>query len=178
MQFATGFLLLTLSLLGTSAAVAALHADTMSLGGALHVMDWLAAGLAGVVFLAYGLFERLLTRLRHGGGRLLLDIVMVAVMVRGGFFVFHLILGATSPLQGRLDHPFFLAAASAWLLMFLAVFLFPGLVHRRLEQLPPLREAWDGYVRTLDFSYSRIAVVGSLLVGPAALVLPSLQFLP
>lgn len=177
-QFATGVLLMALCLVSTDAAVAALRAGSATVPGVANIADWLAAGLIGPVFLTYGLLDRLLAGLRYGPGRLLLDLVMVAVMVRGALFVIHLTFGQTSPLYGRLDHPFFLALASGWLLAFFAAFLFPALAYRRLDPLPDLGAAWHAHVAQRDFSYARIAVVGSLLVGPVAFVLPSLRLLP
>ncbi|MDI3336278.1 hypothetical protein QKW60_07660 [Defluviimonas aestuarii] len=177
-QFATGFLLLAVSLLNTDVAVITLRDGPSALNGAMRVADWLGAGLTGAVFLTYDRFERLLTRLRYGPGRLILDILMVTIFVRGAVFAFHVVLSPNSPLSGRLDHPFFFAAACGWLVMFFIAFLLPGLAYRRVEPLPTLREAWDDYLRSHDFSYVRIVVVGSLLIGPAALVMPSLQLLP
>ena len=177
-QFATGTLFLALCLLSTDAAIAALQAGSTTPGGVLAVADWCAAGVTGAVFLTYGLFERLLAGFRHGAGRLFLDIAMVAVMVRGALFAFHLILGDTSHLRVQLGHPVFLGAATGWLVMFFAAFLFPAFAHRRLDPLPTLREAWDVCAGTQELSYGRIAVVGTLLIGPLALVLPSLRLLP
>lgn len=177
-QFATGILLLAVSLQCTDAAVTALRDGPTTLGGTMAIADWLGAGVAGAVFLTYHLFEKLLARLRYGPARLFLDILMVAIFVRVAFFAVHLVLSPDSPLGERLEHPFFISAASGWLAMFFLAFLVPGLAHRRLEPLPTLREAWKSYLQSQDFSYVRIVVVGSLLIGPAALVMPSLQLLP
>ncbi|MCV2873581.1 hypothetical protein OEZ71_14865 [Defluviimonas sp. WL0050] len=174
-QFATGFLLLAVSLLKTDAALIALRNGPTTLDGAMAIADWLGAGLAGVIFMTYHHFEKLLARLRYGPGRLILDMLMVAIFVRVALFTFHLVLSPESPLNGRIDHPFFLATASGWLVMFFVAFLFPGLAHRRLDPLPTLREAWDDYLRSRDLSYVRIAIVGLLLIGPVVLVIPSLQ---
>lgn len=177
-QFVTGAHLIALSLLSTDAAILAIGRDAATFRGVVDVADWLTAGLAGTVFLTFGIFDRILTGLRYGPGRLVLDLLMAAVMVRGALFAFHLVLDPASPLQGRLDHPFFLATAAGWLLLFFTAFLFPGLAYRRLDALPTLRAAWDHHVVQREFRIARIAVVGSLLIGPLALILPSLRLLP
>ena len=177
-QFGTGALLIALCLMSTDAAVAAIQAEPLRLAGIIDFADWLAAGLTGAVFLTYGLFDRLLAGLRQGPGRLALDLVMAAVLVRGAVFAFQLIQGPASPFSGRLDHPFFLVLTVGWLLIFFAAFLFPALAHRRSEPLPDLHTSWAAYVAKRDIRYARIAVVGSLLLGPLVLVLPSLRLLP
>lgn len=177
-QFGTGVLMITLCLLTTDAALAALKADTPRLTDVILIVDWFAAGVIGAVFLAYGMFDRILDRLRYGPGRLVLDLVMVVTMTRGACFAHDLLRGPASPLSGRLDHPFFLIVAIGWLLLFLAAFLYPALAYRRSEPLPGFRAAWRDHIAMRDVNYARIAVLGSLLLGPAAPVLPSLRLLP
>lgn len=177
-QFVTGAHFIALSLLSTDAAILAIGGDAVTFRGVVDVADWLTAGLAGMLFLTFGVFDRMLTSLRYGPGRLVLDLLMAMVMVRGAQFAFHLVLAPLSPLHGRLDHPFFLVVTAGWLLLFFTAFLFPGLAYRRLDALPTLREAWDHHVMLCDVRFARIAVVGSLLIGPLALILPSLRLLP
>ena len=175
------------ALLSTDAAIDALQAglEATDVGGHFR---YRGRGLVrgpgtGAVFLDLWAFSNgFLPLCVTGAGRLVLDIVMArdhGTRARS--------LPSTSfsaprhrPCTSGWSHPFFLVAATGWLFLFFAVFLVPGLAYRRLDPLPTLREAWDHHVqgRNLISAMPASRSWGSLLIGPLALVLPSLQLLP
>lgn len=172
-QFATGLLLLALSLSLTGTAVAALEGGTTMLD-LLRIADWLISGLLGAVFMTFVLLDRLLAALRHGAGRLVFDLVMIAVMGRLSYFVFTADLDTRSAWHDQLAHPFCTWAAAGWLLMFFHAFIGPATAFRRLDPLPSLTDTMAAHLAHGAPGYGRLAVVGLLLFAPLVLTLPPL----